>query len=36
VLQLPENMEPVVLVPIGYPLDECKEKNRKTLEDILF
>ena len=36
VLQLPENMEPVVLVPIGYPLDECKEKNRKALEDILF
>ena len=36
VLQLPENMEPVVLVPIGYPLDESKDKNRKALEDIMF
>ena len=36
VLQLPENLEPVVLVPIGYPLDECKDKNRKALEEIVF
>ena len=35
-LQLPENMEPVALVPLGYPADEAKDKNRKALEDIMF
>ena len=32
---LSENEEPAVLIPLGYPADEPKNKNRKTIEDIL-
>ena len=35
-LHLPENMEPVVLVPIGYFEAEVPEKKRKELDEILF
>ena len=31
-----EGLEPVVLVPIGYPKDTVKEKNRKSVMDILL
>lgn len=34
-LHLPEHMEPVVLIPLGYPADEAKEKNRKAMDDIV-
>lgn len=35
-LGLPENVEPIALIPIGYPADETvPEKNRKTLQDIV-
>ena len=35
-LALPENWEPVALVPLGYPADEKKETPRKALEEIMF
>ena len=31
-----DNLEPAVLIPIGYAADEVKPKNRKSLEDILL
>ena len=31
---LPENEEPAVLIPIGYPADEAKPKNRKDINEI--
>ena len=35
-LGLPENQEPAVLIPIGYPAtDEVPEKTRKSLDDIV-
>ncbi len=34
-LELPEEMEPVVLLPIGYTESEKPEKKRKTLEEIV-
>lgn len=36
VLGLPETLEPIALIPIGYAVDEATEKKRKSLEDILF
>lgn len=37
ILGLPANIEPVALVPVGYPASqEIPEKNRKPLQDILF
>ena len=37
ILQLPSHLEPVVLIPIGYPAEETvAEKKRKDLTDILF
>ena len=30
------NLVPAVLIPIGYPADGVKEKNRKALKDILL
>lgn len=37
VMNLPENWEPVVLIPIGYAAEEnIPEKRRKTLEEIVF
>ncbi len=32
---LAQNEEPAVLIPIGYPADEQKEKRRKPLEEIV-
>lgn len=31
-----EQLEPTVLIPIGYPVGEMKAKNRKTLEEIML
>ena len=33
--ELPEHIEPVALIPLGYPADEAKEKNRKAMEEIV-
>lgn len=36
VLELPENLEPVVLIPLGYPAEEeIPEKKRKSLDQIV-
>ena len=39
-LSLPENFEPLVILPLGYPEDKANEKRhqekRKTLEEIVF
>lgn len=32
--ELPQDEEPAVLIPIGYPADELREKKRKTTEEI--
>ena len=32
---LPANEEPAVVIPLGYPADEIKPKNRKTTEVIV-
>ncbi|HAE25150.1 MAG TPA: nitroreductase [Prevotellaceae bacterium] len=32
---LPQNIEPVVLIPIGHPEMDISEKNRKLLENIV-
>ncbi|WP_024994170.1 nitroreductase family protein [Phocaeicola paurosaccharolyticus] len=34
VLSLPSEVEPVVLVPIGYAEDEASEKKRKSIDEI--
>lgn len=40
ILQLPDSIEPIVLIPIGYPAEkdvwEATEKNRKQAEDIII
>lgn len=37
VMSLPENLEPVALIPIGYPTDSAvPEKKRKSLDEILL
>lgn len=37
VMNLPENLEPVALIPIGYPTDSAvPEKKRKSLDEILL
>ncbi|NLO98055.1 MAG: nitroreductase [Peptococcaceae bacterium] len=36
ILALPEHLEPVALLPMGYPLEEAlPEKNRKSIEEIV-
>jgi len=36
VLNLPKHLEPIVLIPLGYPAEaEQKEKRRKALEEIV-
>lgn len=35
VLELPDQVEPVVFTPLGYPADEPKEKIRKTLTELV-
>ncbi|MBD3316244.1 MAG: nitroreductase [Chitinivibrionales bacterium] len=34
-LELPENIEPIVLTPLGYAADEPTEKTRKPQEDVV-
>ena len=34
-LGLPEHVEPVVLLPLGYPAEEGQPKNRKPLDEIV-
>ncbi len=34
-LELPEDMEPVVFTPVGYPDIEPKEKRRKPLDELV-
>jgi len=33
---LGENEEAAVLIPVGYPADELKEKKRKAVEEIVI
>ena len=33
---LPDHIEPIALIPIGYPADEAKEKSRKSMKEIVF
>ncbi len=36
ILNLPENIEAIALLPLGYPIDEVKpEKNRKSIKEIV-
>lgn len=35
VLGLPDNVEPVIFTPLGYPADEPREKKRKTLSELV-
>ena len=35
VLELPQNVEPIIFTPLGYPADEPKEKERKSLSDLI-
>lgn len=34
-LELPSHIEPLVMLPLGYPADSVKEKKRKDLSDIV-
>lgn len=34
--ELPDNVEPAVLIPLGYPADEAKPKNRKAIDEIVL
>ncbi|MDD5676216.1 MAG: nitroreductase family protein [Chitinivibrionales bacterium] len=36
ILKLPDNIEPVVMTPLGYPADSNGPKDRKKLEEIVF
>ena len=35
ILKLPENVEPVVFTPLGYPADEPGQKTRKDLSELV-
>ena len=35
VLNLPPNIEPIVLTPLGYPADETRPKKRKALDELV-
>jgi nitroreductase len=35
VLQLPEEVEPVIFTPLGYPADQAGAKIRKSLEELV-
>lgn len=35
ILKLPDDVEPVVFTPLGYPADEPGPKNRKPLKDLV-
>ena len=32
---MPEHIEPIALIPLGYPADEAKEKSRKAMDEIV-
>ena len=34
--ELPDNVEPAALIPLGYPADEPKAKIRKNIDEIVF
>jgi nitroreductase len=34
-LKLPPEVEPIAFTPLGYPLDQAREKTRKTLEELI-
>ncbi len=34
-LQLPENLEPVVILPLGYPIEEAPTGKRKSAQEIV-
>jgi nitroreductase len=34
IVPMPEGLEPVALIPIGYPADEQAPKVRKSMEDV--
>jgi len=34
-MQLPEGVEPLVMLPLGYPNEDGREKTRKPLEDMV-
>ena len=34
-LKIPKGVEPIAFTPLGYPLDEPKEKTRKQLSDLI-
>lgn len=34
--KIPQNMEPVAIIPVGYPNTEIPEKKRKNLDEIVF
>lgn len=35
ILELPSYLEPLVMLPLGYPADTAREKKRKELNDIV-
>jgi len=35
VLGLPDNAEPIIITPLGYPADQPKVKERKPLKDLV-
>ncbi|MEN6356785.1 MAG: nitroreductase family protein [Armatimonadota bacterium] len=36
VLNIPDNLVPVIFTPLGYPADAPREKQRKTLEELVI
>lgn len=34
-LKLPYHIEPLVMLPLGYPADKAKEKQRKRADEIM-
>lgn len=35
ILQLPDDLEPIVMIPIGYAADEAKPKKRKATDEVV-
>jgi len=35
ILELPPHIEPLVMLPLGYPADQAREKKRKNLNEIV-
>lgn len=36
ILDLPKNLIPVAMIPIGYSAEKHREKSRKTLEEVIY